>query len=64
MLQMESVVSPKTTSEDLKPGGGMNRRMKLYNRMCAHSKFYNTLNKGGKMTEAKEPKTAYIDVKV
>ena len=36
----------------------------LYNRMCAHSKFYNILNKGGKMTEAKEPKTAYIDVKV
>ena len=30
MLPPKSVVSPRTTSGDLKPGGGVNRWMKLY----------------------------------
>ena len=47
----------------MKPGGGMNKWMKLYERSMPRFKAYSAMKKGGMTADGKEAKTAYIDNK-
>ena len=59
-----SVVSQRITGRNLKPGGGTNKWMKLYERSVHGSKpIMSALRKGGMTAEAKGAKTAYINTK-